>query len=179
MQHAQRHSRYYVQVPTTNKVEDWTIDQFWTELGKPPGPEARANPGDRSGAGDEHRPAARSFVGRFPCAWPDVPLAGDAAHIVPPPGAKGPEPGRQRRGLSVDRTVRVLQREIVRGHRHLIRPLPAPRGVPSVFRGGSPADAPAFRTGEFGQKIQEAELDYLVQPACSPVSLAENYGACR
>lgn len=80
-------SRYYIQVPLTDKVEDWSDDAFWTEF------RARM-PGDVAarlvtGPSIEKSIAPlRSFVTE-PMRWGKLFLCGDAAHIVPPTGAKG------------------------------------------------------------------------------------------
>ncbi len=80
-------SRYYIQVPLTDKVEDWTDDAFWAEL-------RLRLPADVSsrlvtGASIEKSIAPlRSFVTE-PMRWGRLFLCGDAAHIVPPTGAKG------------------------------------------------------------------------------------------
>ncbi|MGP9790346.1 4-hydroxybenzoate 3-monooxygenase [Roseinatronobacter sp. NSM] len=80
-------SRYYIQVPLTDKVEDWSDDAFWAEL------KARL-PADVAadlvtGPSIEKSIAPlRSFVSE-PLRWGALFLCGDAAHIVPPTGAKG------------------------------------------------------------------------------------------
>src|SRR5688572_1681802 len=80
-------SRYYVQVPITEKVEDWSDERFWDEL------RTRLNPDTaaalKEGPAIEKSIAPlRSFVVE-PLRHGRLFLAGDAAHIVPPTGAKG------------------------------------------------------------------------------------------
>lgn len=80
-------SRYYVQVPLTDRPEDWSDEAFWSRL-------SACLPSDVV-AGLETGPSIeksiaplRSFVSE-PMRWGRLFLVGDAAHIVPPTGAKG------------------------------------------------------------------------------------------
>ena len=80
-------SRYYIQVPLSDKVEDWSDDAFWTEFkARIPSDVAQALV---TGPSIEKSIAPlRSFVTE-PMRWGRLFLVGDAAHIVPPTGAKG------------------------------------------------------------------------------------------
>jgi p-hydroxybenzoate 3-monooxygenase len=80
-------SRYYIQVPLTEKVEDWPDDRLWDELALRLGPEAGAQI-TRGPALEKSIAPLRSFVSE-PMRYGSLFLAGDAAHIVPPTGAKG------------------------------------------------------------------------------------------
>ena len=80
-------SRYYVQVPLTDNVDAWSDDMFWDEL-------KRRLPVDVAAALitgpsiEKSIAPLRSFVAE-PMRYGNLFLAGDAAHIVPPTGAKG------------------------------------------------------------------------------------------
>ncbi len=80
-------SRYYIQCDLDTKLEDWPDDRFWTEF------KARCPPdmADRIVTGpsiEKSIAPLRSFVAE-PMRYGRLFLAGDAAHIVPPTGAKG------------------------------------------------------------------------------------------
>ncbi len=79
-------SRYYIDVPLDQKLEDWSDDRLWDELSIRLGP----NGADitRGPALEKSIAPLRSFVFE-PMQHGRLFLAGDAAHIVPPTGAKG------------------------------------------------------------------------------------------
>ena len=80
-------SRYYIQVPLTDTVEDWSDDKFWDELKKRLPADVAA--GMITGPSIEKSIAPlRSFVAE-PMRYGNMFLAGDSAHIVPPTGARG------------------------------------------------------------------------------------------
>ena len=80
-------SRYYIQVPLSDTVEDWSDEAFFDEL-------KRRLPADVASAMvtgpsiEKSIAPLRSFVAE-PMRWGNLFLAGDAAHIVPPTGARG------------------------------------------------------------------------------------------
>lgn len=80
-------SRYYLQVPLTDKVEDWSDDAFWDELKKRLPPEVAATLVTGPSIEKSIAPL-RSFICE-PMQYGNLFLVGDAAHIVPPTGAKG------------------------------------------------------------------------------------------
>ena len=80
-------SRYYIQTPLSDSVDQWSDIEFWDEL-KRRIPEAAA---DTLVVGDPVEKSIaplRSFICE-PMRWGNLFLVGDAAHIVPPTGAKG------------------------------------------------------------------------------------------
>ncbi len=80
-------SRYYIQVPNCSKVEEWSDSNFWKELKKRLPTNAAKNL--ITGPSIEKSIAPlRSYVVE-PMRWKKLFLVGDAAHIVPPTGAKG------------------------------------------------------------------------------------------
>ncbi|WP_282181776.1 4-hydroxybenzoate 3-monooxygenase [Aliiroseovarius marinus] len=80
-------SRYYIQVPLTDNVEDWSDDAFWEEL-KARLPDDVASELETGPSIEKSIAPLRSFVAE-PMRYGNLFLAGDAAHIVPPTGARG------------------------------------------------------------------------------------------
>jgi p-hydroxybenzoate 3-monooxygenase len=80
-------SRYYLQVPLTDKVEDWSDEAFWDEFKKRL-PAAAAERLETGPSIEKSIAPLRSFICE-PMQYGRLFLVGDAAHIVPPTGAKG------------------------------------------------------------------------------------------
>jgi p-hydroxybenzoate 3-monooxygenase len=167
-------SRYYIQCPIDEKVEDWSDGRFWNELRyRLPAESAAAV---TTGPSFEKSIAPlRSFVVER-MQFGKLSLVGDAAHIVPPTGAKG---------------LNLAASDV----RYLFS------GLREFYADGSKAGMDAYsgralarvwkavrfswwmttmlhrfpEGGAFGQRIQEAELDYLVHSRAASTALAENY----
>ncbi|HPQ95628.1 MAG: 4-hydroxybenzoate 3-monooxygenase [Thiothrix sp.] len=80
-------SRYYVQCPLSDTPEDWSDDRFWNALTTRMGP-VIADQIETGPSIEKSIAPLRSFVAE-PMRWGQLFLVGDAAHIVPPTGAKG------------------------------------------------------------------------------------------
>jgi p-hydroxybenzoate 3-monooxygenase len=167
-------SRYYVQCPLDDKVESWSDDAFWAEL------RARLDPAAAAalvtGPSIEKSIAPlRSFVAE-PMRFGRLFLAGDAAHIVPPTGAKGLNLAAGDVGLLARALTEHYDEKSDAGidgysQRCLRRVWRAER-----FSWWFTSLMHKFPdTGDFGQRIQEAELDYLVHSTAASTALAENY----
>ena len=167
-------SRHYVQCSLDDKVEQWSDQAFWDELRRRLDPEAA----ERLVTGpsiEKSIAPLRSFVAE-PMRFGRMFLAGDAAHIVPPTGAKGLnlaasdvrylsraliEFYQERSAAGIDHYSEKCLRRIWKAERFSWYMTSLLHRFPD--------------NGEFGQKIQEAELDYLVQSQAAATSLAENY----
>ncbi|MCO5101210.1 MAG: 4-hydroxybenzoate 3-monooxygenase [Burkholderiaceae bacterium] len=167
-------SRYYLQVPLEEKVESWSDERFWVELKRRVDAEAARTV--ITGPSIEKSIAPlRSFVAE-PMRFGRLLLAGDAAHIVPPTGAKG---------LNLAASdVRYLSRALIDHYRSgSMKEIDAYSGkclrrVWKAVRFSWWMTSLMHRfpdTGDFGQKIQETELYYLTGSTAASTSLAENY----
>ncbi|MCD6681746.1 MAG: 4-hydroxybenzoate 3-monooxygenase [Burkholderiaceae bacterium] len=167
-------SRYYLQVPLEEKIENWSDERFWEELKRRVDAEAARTM--ITGRSIEKSIAPlRSFVAE-PMRFGRLLLAGDAAHIVPPTGAKG---------LNLAASdVRYLSRALIDHYRTgSMKEIDAYsdkclRRVWKAVRFSWWMTSLMHRfpdTGDFGQKIQETELYYLTGSKAASTSLAENY----
>ncbi len=167
-------SRHYVQCSLDDKVEQWSDDAFWDELRRRLDPEAAESLVTGPSIEKSIAPL-RSFVAE-PMRFGRLFLAGDAAHIVPPTGAKGlnlaatdvgylggalAEYFNDKSSAGIDTYSQRCLRRIWRAERFswwftsLMHKFP--------------------ETGAFGQKMQAAELDYLVNSVAASTTMAENY----
>ncbi|MFM9901870.1 MAG: 4-hydroxybenzoate 3-monooxygenase [Polaromonas sp.] len=166
-------SRYYVQCDLTDKAENWSDTLFWDELRRRLAPELAETLVTGPSIEKSIAPL-RSFVAE-PMRFGRLFLAGDAAHIVPPTGAKGlnlaaSDVGYLARAIAdfyrgdvqgIDQYSATCLRRVWKAVRFswwftsLMHKFPDSAG--------------------FGQKVQDAELDYLARSQAASTALAENY----
>lgn len=167
-------SRYYIQCPVDEKVEAWSDERFWDEI-RQRLPAHHAEAMTTGPSFEKSIAPLRSFVAE-PMRFGRLFLAGDAAHIVPPTGAKGLNLAASDVHYLSEALIEYYNENSQAGldgysGRALSRVWKAVR-----FSWWMTTMMHRFPdTGEFGQKIQEAELDYLVQSRAASTALAENY----
>jgi p-hydroxybenzoate 3-monooxygenase len=167
-------SRYYVQCPLDDTIDDWSDDRFWTELTTRLGPTV----GDRVVTGpsiEKSIAPLRSFVAE-PMRYGNLFLAGDAAHIVPPTGAKGLNLAIS----DVHYLARALDDHFNAGDDGYLDRYSemALRRVWGAVRFSWWMTNLLHRfpdQTEFDQRAQEAELDYLAGSVHAQASVAEQY----
>ncbi|MEO8114857.1 MAG: 4-hydroxybenzoate 3-monooxygenase [Phenylobacterium sp.] len=167
-------SRYYLQCALDERLEDWPDERFWDEVCLRLGPQAAAGV-VRGPSFEKSIAPLRSFVAE-PMRHGRLFLAGDAAHIVPPTGAKG-------------LNLAVADVLLLSG------------ALAEYFNKGSPAGIDSYSaralsrvwkaerfswwftglmhrfpdTGPMERRLQMAELDYLRRSRAAQTALAENY----
>jgi p-hydroxybenzoate 3-monooxygenase len=167
-------ARCYVQVPLADRVEDWPDERFWNELRRRIDPEAAAKIVTGPSIEKSIVPL-RSLVAE-PMRFGRLFLAGDAAHIVPPTGAKG-------LNLAVS-DVHYLSEGLINWYRSgRTDELDAytERALSRIW------NAERFswwltrllhrfpEEGDFLWKMQQAELDHLKRSRAAQMAFAENY----
>ncbi|MCT8996836.1 4-hydroxybenzoate 3-monooxygenase [Chelativorans intermedius] len=167
-------SRYYVQVPIEEKIEDWPDERFWDELRRRL-PKATAEAVTTGPSVEKSIAPIRSFVAE-PLRFGRLFLAGDAGHIVPPTGAKGLNLAASDVRYLFDALHEFYTEKSQAGldaysRRALARVWKAERF--SWWMTNTLHRFPDH--GGFGQKIQHAELDYLFSSRAALTALAENY----
>ncbi len=167
-------SRYYVQVPEGEKVEDWSDDRFWDELRRRINPEAAESL--HTGPSIEKSIAPlRSFVSE-PLRFGSLFLAGDAAHIVPPTGAKGLNLAVSDVAMLGEALTEFYAEKSSAGLDGYSRKALARIWKAERFSWWMTTLLHTFpETGVFGRRIQRADFDYLSGSRAAQTSLAENY----
>ncbi|MDT3228142.1 4-hydroxybenzoate 3-monooxygenase [Pseudomonas synxantha] len=167
-------SRYYLQVPQDEVVEQWSDARFWEEL-KARLPSALAEQLVTGPSLEKSIAPLRSFVVE-PMQYGRLFLLGDAAHIVPPTGAKG----LNLAASDVSTLFRILLKVYREGRLDLLekysaiclrRVWKAERfswWMTSMLHQFPQADA-------FSQRIAESELDYFIHSDAGRKTIAENY----
>jgi p-hydroxybenzoate 3-monooxygenase len=173
-QRSHTRSRYYLQVPLTDKVEQWSDDDFWAELRNRLDPEAREQLVTGPSIEKSIAPL-RSFVTE-PMRFGSLFLAGDAAHIVPPTGAKGLNLAATDVKYLSDALIEACVEKSHAGIDHYSSRCLARIWRAERFSWWFTSLMHSFPDqGEIGQKFQEAELDYLVHSEAGSRTMAENY----
>ncbi|MDC4445739.1 4-hydroxybenzoate 3-monooxygenase [Acinetobacter baumannii] len=167
-------SRYYLQVPLTDHVEDWSDEKFWDELKKRLDPESREKLVTGPSIEKSIAPL-RSFVTE-PMRFGKLFLAGDAAHIVPPTGAKGLNLAASDIAYLSSALIEYYAEGSEQGineysEKCLQRVWKAER-----FSWWMTHLLHRFETeSEFDHKIKQAELSYVLGSIAGKTTLAENY----
>jgi p-hydroxybenzoate 3-monooxygenase len=166
-------SRYYVEVPLSDKVEEWSDDRFWDEL-KRRLPEPYASDVVMGPSLEKSIAGLRSFVVE-PMQYGRLFLVGDAAHIVPPTGAKG----LNLAASDVNYLFRILVK-VYREKREDLLQKYSPLALDRIWKAERFSwwmtsmlhrltDAP------FDHRIQHAELDYFTSSDEGQRAIARNY----
>ena len=173
-QRSRSRSRYYLQVPLTDQLDQWTDEAFWDELRNRLDPDAR----DHLVTGpsiEKSIAPLRSFVAE-PMRFGTLFLAGDAAHIVPPTGAKGLNLAATDVKFLSDALIEACIEKSHAGIDHYSKRCLARIWRAERFSWWFTSLMHRFPDqGEIGQKLQEAELDYLVHSESGSRTVAENY----
>ncbi|MWV28658.1 4-hydroxybenzoate 3-monooxygenase [Aurantiacibacter rhizosphaerae] len=167
-------SRYYIDVPLTEKVENWPDERLWDELATRLGPEAAAHI-TRGPSIDKSIAPLRSFV-FAPMRHGSLMLCGDSAHIVPPTGAKGLNLAASDVYYASAALTGFFNRQdndaiSAYSDTALARVWKSERFSWSLTRlmHRFPEDGP------FERAMQVAELDYIASSRAAQTSIAENY----
>jgi p-hydroxybenzoate 3-monooxygenase len=167
-------SRYYIDVAMTERVEDWSDDRVWDELSVRLGPESAAQI-TRGPSLEKSIAPLRSYVFE-PMRHGSLLLCGDAAHIVPPTGAKGLNLAASDVHYAAEALSGYFKRadsDAISGYsaKALARVWKSERFSWSLTRlmHRFPEDGP------FERAMQVAELDYIATSRAAQTSIAENY----
>jgi len=167
-------SRYYLQVPAEEKVEDWSDQRFWDEL-KARLPRALAERLVTGPSIEKSIAPLRSFVVE-PMQYGRMFLVGDAAHIVPPTGAKG----LNLAASDVSTLFNILLKVYAEGRTDLLERYSEVclRRIWKAERFSWWMTSMLHRfpnSDGFSQRIADSELAYFVGSEAGRTSIAENY----
>ena len=167
-------SRYYVQCPLDDKVEQWSDSAFWDELRRRLDP-AAAEALVTGPSIEKSIAPLRSFVAE-PMRFGRLLLAGDAAHIVPPTGAKGLNLAASDVRFLAQALLEHYQEQSDAALDHYSSRCLARVWKAERFSWWMTSLMHRFPDGgDIGLKLQRAELDYLVGSRAASTALAENY----
>jgi len=171
---SQTRSRYYVDVPLTERLEDWSDERVWDELALRLGPDAAAHI-TRGPSLEKSIAPLRSYV-FAPMRHGSLILCGDSAHIVPPTGAKG----LNLAASDVHYAAQALAAYFRRSDNDAIAAY-SDKALARVWKSERfswsltklmhrfPEDGP------FERAMQVAELDYIASSRAAQTTIAENY----
>jgi len=167
-------SRYYIQVPVTDSVDNWSDDAFWAEL-KRRLPAEVAKQLITGTTIEKSIAPLRSYVAE-PMRYGNLFLAGDAAHIVPPTGARGLNTAGSDIFYLYNGLVDFYKKNDATGleqysEKALVRVWKAQR-----FAWWMTTMLHTFPdTPDYDQKLKEIDMSYLFSSDAALSSLAENY----
>lgn len=167
-------SRYYLQVPINDRVEDWSDERFWEELKLRLDAESREKL--LTGPSIEKSIAPlRSFVTE-PMRFGKLFLAGDAAHIVPPTGAKGLNLAASDIAYLSSALIQYYVEGSDQGIQEYSEKCLQRVWKAERFSWWMTHLLHRFETEtEFEHKIKQAELSYILGSTAGKTTLAENY----
>jgi p-hydroxybenzoate 3-monooxygenase len=166
-------SRYYLQCSLAEDVDAWPDERFWDELKLRLDPEAR----ERLVTGpslEKSIAPLRSFVAE-PLRFGRLFLAGDAAHIVPPTGAKGLNLAASDVQYLFAALAEHYRDKSDAGLDHYSSRALARVWKAERFSWWMTTLLHTFPDSPFDQKMQLAELDYLFRSKAAATAFAENY----
>lgn len=167
-------SRYYLQVPLNDRVEDWSDERFWEELKLRLDAESREKLVIGSSIEKSIAPL-RSFVTE-PMRFGKLFLAGDAAHIVPPTGAKGLNLAASDIAYLSSALIQYYVEGSDQGIQEYSEKCLQRVWKAERFSWWMTHLLHRFETeSEFEHKIKQAELSYILGSTAGKTTLAENY----
>jgi p-hydroxybenzoate 3-monooxygenase len=167
-------SRYYIQVPLTDSVENWSDEAFWDEL-KSRLPDTVAAKLETGPSIEKSIAPLRSFVAE-PMRYGNLFLAGDAAHIVPPTGARGLNSAASDIYYLYHAMVDHYHKRDDRGLENYSEKALARIWKAQRFSWWMTTLLHTFPDNiPYDNKLQQTDLDYLFSSEAALTSLAENY----